>query len=315
MISPADRASIVASARAAIERGSKSFVLASRLFNRCTRERAWLLYSWCRACDDAVDGQALGQRLQGARPSSTGFEEIRRKTELALAGVPVGEVPFDALGIVADECGITPAIAHAHLKGFELDAFGWRPVSEDDLLRYCYHVAGTVGHMMALVMEVTAEQQDVLDRATDLGIAFQLANIARDIAEDEQAGRCYLPQVWLAECGLHEGGLLAPGNRHAIVELRRRLGALSLRYERSARVGAARLPFRSRWAVLAAANIYGRIARQAERADAEDIEHRLITSRFQKLAGVVRALFQALRSVPPISRSGLWTAPPMEQKI
>ena len=250
MTSSVERAAIVASARAAIERGSKSFVLASRLFDRATRERAWLLYAWCRACDDAVDGQTLGRGAGSPPEAASAFAEIWRKTDRALDGATVGDVPFDALRIVARECALTPAIAFAHLEGFRLDASGWRPASENDLLLYCYHVAGTVGYMMALVMGVSPDLQDILDRACDLGIAFQLANIARDIAEDHRAGRCYLPRVWLDEHGLSEATLLDERNRAAVVALRRRLAGLSWAYERSARVGAAVLPFRSRWAVL-----------------------------------------------------------------
>src|SRR3546814_7637202 len=75
----------------------------------------------------------------------------------------------------------------------------WRPRSEDDLLRYSYHVAGAVGVAMALVMGVDPRDETTLDRASDLGIAFQLANIARDVAEDAAADRCYLPVEWMVE--------------------------------------------------------------------------------------------------------------------
>src|SRR3546814_11579375 len=61
----------------------------------------------------------------------------------------------------------------------------------DDTLLYCYRVAGVVGLMMARVMG--AEGEPTLDRACDLGLAFQLTNIARDIVEDAQIGRVYLP--------------------------------------------------------------------------------------------------------------------------
>ncbi|MEO0033804.1 MAG: hypothetical protein RIS94_3562, partial [Pseudomonadota bacterium] len=53
----AERAALVAHARETIRAGSKSFAAASRLFDRTTRERAWLLYAWCRRCDDLIDGQ------------------------------------------------------------------------------------------------------------------------------------------------------------------------------------------------------------------------------------------------------------------
>ena len=55
-----NRVALVAHARESIARGSRSFALASRLFDRTTRERVWLLYGWCRACDDLADGQDHG---------------------------------------------------------------------------------------------------------------------------------------------------------------------------------------------------------------------------------------------------------------
>ena len=55
-----DRAALVAAAAESIAKGSKSFALASKLFDRQTRERAWLLYYWCRTCDDIADGQDHG---------------------------------------------------------------------------------------------------------------------------------------------------------------------------------------------------------------------------------------------------------------
>jgi phytoene synthase len=66
------------------------------------------------------------------------------------------------------------------------------------MLQYCYHVAGAVGCLMAVLMGVSPEDEDTLGRASDLGIAFQLANIARDLADDDSIGRCYLPEEWLA---------------------------------------------------------------------------------------------------------------------
>ncbi|MFX4967367.1 squalene/phytoene synthase family protein, partial [Acinetobacter baumannii] len=83
------------------------------------------------------------------------------------------------------------------------------PQTEQDLYRYCYHVAGAVGCMMALAMGVPADDDATLDRACDLGLAFQLANIARDVAEDARAGRCYLPQAWLDELEIPADDLLA----------------------------------------------------------------------------------------------------------
>ena len=256
-----NRAALVAGAEQAISRGSKSFRAASRLFDRTTRERAWLLYCWCRHCDDVCDGQALGQRPAGGGAPAAMAQAVAL-TEAVLAGRTTGALPFDALGAVLAECAIPPRYIRDHLAGFALDEQGWVPRDEADLLRYCYHVAGAVGCMMAVVMGVAPDDEETLARARDLGLAFQLSNIARDIAEDHAAGRCYLPQSWLAEHGVPRADLLLAGQRGALVALAARLCALAADYERSARAGVPRLPFRARWAVLAAAGIYGRIGRR-----------------------------------------------------
>lgn len=280
------RADLVAFARDSIGRGSKSFAAASRLFDRQTRERAWLLYAWCRAADDLADGQDMGHGMHAVDDAQERLRLIRERTEAALAGRSSGDPAFDALGVVARECRIPARLAHDLVDGFALDAENFRPADGQELLRYCYHVAGAVGCMMAIVMGIDPSDDDVLDRACDLGIAFQLANIARDIGEDAAAGRCYVPRGWD----------------------RRRLAAEAARYEASARYGARTLPFRSAWAVLAAAGIYGDIARIAAIQGGTD---RVVTSRAAKLRWVVRAFFQTLTRhwIADPGRAGLYIRP------
>ena len=302
---PADRATLVTHAHATIRRGSKSFASASRLFDRTTRERVWLLYAWCRACDDLADAQDHGGALGDQSGAEDRLATIRRHTALAFAGEPSGDPSFDALGLVARETGLTPAMADDVIAGFALDAGDWRPATEADLLRYCYHVAGAVGVMMAVVMGVSPHDDDTLDRACDLGLAFQLANVARDVAEDHAAGRCYLPADWLAEFGIAPQDLLAAEHRPALAVLLQRLCAREAQYEASARVGAAKLAFRQRWAVLTAAGIYGEIAREAERRGAETLDARIVVPRQAKLGFLARGLWQSLTAPPPAPRPAL----------
>ena len=80
-----DRPALVAHARASIARGSKSFAAASRLFDRTTRERVWLLYAWCRACDDLADAQEHGGRLGDQADADKRLHRIRELTALAFA--------------------------------------------------------------------------------------------------------------------------------------------------------------------------------------------------------------------------------------
>jgi 15-cis-phytoene synthase len=317
-----DRDALVATARDSIARGSQSFAMASKLFDRPTRERAWLLYAWCRKCDDLADGQDHGGamrppvaiRLEPGRetfdeapPVSTALDtngmgsaeealaEIRDKTERALAGAQVGDPAFDALGLVAAECAIPHHLPRDLIEGFALDAADWRPRTEADLLRYCYHVAGVVGIMMAIVMGVDPDDEDTLKRACDLGLAFQLANIARDISEDDAAGRCYLPVEWLVETDIPPGEHMKPRYRQRLAMLAGRMSDMAEKYEASARIGARKLPFRSRWAVLAAAGIYGDIAREVKARGERARDHRVVTRNSAYLGWVIWAFGHALQ--------------------
>ena len=291
------RPALVAAARETIARGSLSFSLASRLFDRATRERAWLLYAWCRHCDDVMDGQALGGGMTRVDDPAQALAAVRVGTSRALAGEPA-EAPFAGLAIVAAECAIPQAYIDDHLDGFALDAKGWQPRTESDLLRYCYHVAGSVGCMMAVIMGVDPADEDTLSRASDLGIAFQLANIARDLGEDDLAGRNYLPHEWLAELDVPPGEALKPHFRKRLAVAARWLGELAADREASARIGAARLPFRARWAVLSAAGIYGAIVREVVRRGDRAWDGRVTITGRDKLGFVGRAFREAKGSSP-----------------
>lgn len=268
--------------------------MASRLFDRETRERTWLLYAWCRRCDDLADDQDHGHALGAQAGAKDRLATIRQLTSRAFVGEETGDPSFDALGLVARETGLTPHMADDVIAGFALDAADWRPHSEADLMRYCFHVAGAVGVMMAVVMGVDPQDGDTLDRACDLGLAFQLANIARDIGEDAAAGRCYLPAEWLEQAGIPAGQHMQPAFRPALVPLAARLAVLAQEHEQAARIGAARLCFRQRWAILSAAGIYGSISRKVARAGVRAWDKRQATRGAEKLGHVADALRQAL---------------------
>ena len=305
-----DRPALVAFAQESISRGSKSFRFASRLFDRTTRERVWLLYAWCRKCDDMADGQDHGGAMEAVTDPQARLQAIRELTAMALAGTPTSEPAFDCLGVVARECGLTQRMAEDVIEGFALDAADWHPRSESDLYQYCYHVAGAVGVMMAVVMGVAADDDATLDRACDLGLAFQLANIARDIAEDDAAGRCYLPDDWLANLDIGPGEHMQPHNREKLALMGHWLADKAENYEASARVGAKHLPLRARWAVLSAAGIYGEIARKVRASGAQAWDQRIFTSRPEKFRWVRRAFIDAVANNPrDMNRDALWTRP------
>ena len=306
---------LVHKSRAAIAQGSKSFALASTLFDRETRERAWLLYAWCRHCDDVIDAQIGGHgHVEPTDDIDTRLKKIEALTRRAIAGEETGDWPFDALGRVARETGMPGRYPLELIAGFAMDARDRTYRSFEDTLEYCYHVAGVVGVMMAIVMGVDPNDRPTLERAADLGIAFQLNNIVRDIHDDARIGRCYLPVEWLVEMDIPPGDHMKPPFRPRLAVLARRMADLAQRHEASAHEGAMRLPLRSRWAVLAAAGIYGDIAREVARRGVHAWDHRVVTPAREKLGWVIRAG----RQVPGRARrwpagtaraAGLWTRP------
>lgn len=304
---------LLQTAHDAIRHGSKSFALASRLFDGATRDRATLLYAWCRHCDDVIDDQLLGEGRHdwGGTPAQR-LQMLRFLTDTALGGEETGEPAFDSLGRVATEVSLPPRYAHDLLEGFRMDV-EWQPVrNSDDLLTYCYHVAGCVGVMMAIVMGVDPADHATLARASDLGLSFQLNNIARDVAEDAGRGRCYLPADWLGKEGLSTDDFATPANRDALHRVVSRLVDLAERYERSAAHGVPRLRNRQAWAVLSAAQIYGDIGRKVRGQGPRALETRAYTRRRDKLFAVALAAPEAVwkrnvRVPTPSDRTGLWT--------
>lgn len=300
--------------RERIEKGSKSFALAARLFDPETRESAYMLYAWCRHCDDLVDDQILGHaRPHMAQPTASArdvVDRLEQQTRAALSGRP-SEPAFEALQHVARRHEIAETFPLELIAGFRMDADGRAYETIEDVLEYCYHVAGVVGVMMAMVMDV--RETAILRRASDLGIAFQLTNIARDVVADHAADRVYLPCQWLEQAGLSRDDLAAPHNRARLFAVVERLLDVAEPYYASSRVGMTHLPFRAAWAVGAASAVYRDIGTLVRQRRAAAWEKRVSTSPVRKLSGVAAGLSAAIglrtrtngRNLP--SREGLWT--------
>lgn len=301
---------VLAHSEASIRNGSKSFAAAARLFSPPVRESVVMLYAWCRHLDDVVDGQeggfasAGGQGTPGAR-----LTHLEQETWRVFRGDPVDDPVFRAFAEVVRRHDIPESEAEDHLTGFAMDVAGQAYESFGDTLTYCYHVAGVVGLMMARVMGVTEPR--TLDRACDLGIAFQLTNIARDIVDDAKAGRVYLPLEWLAAENIAWRDLTDRAVRPQLARLARRLVTEAEPYYRSAAVGVRALPFRSAWAIATALGVYRQIGVEVADRGSHAWDRRVSTGRLAKLrhagVGAVRALKLPLR--PRASREGLFARP------
>ncbi|WAC00575.1 phytoene/squalene synthase family protein [Pseudomonas putida] len=292
--------------------GSKSFAAAARLFAPATRRSAVMLYAWCRYCDDVIDGQVAGHAA-----TSVGQDEVERRlaslfaqTYSVYAGRPVQTPAFAAFREVVRRHCIPEPYALAHLSGFAMDAQNRRYHRIEDTLDYCYHVAGVVGLMMARVMGVSDEK--TLDRACDLGMGFQLTNIARDIIEDAGVGRCYLPQEWLQAMSIPEHDIANPKYRDAVAMLAQRLIHMAEPFYISAQAGLTALPWRSAWAVATAGGVYRAIGLKVRQRGSRAWDVRVSTSKLEKVWHIVAGLWRTVMSRGrrwPDRAAGLWQRP------
>ena len=291
--------------------GSQSFAAAAKLFPREMRRDAMALYAWCRHCDDVIDGQTLGfGRVEQAATPAERLAALDAQTRDALGSGPINHPAFAALRDVVRRNEIPHALPIAHLNGFRMDIEGRRYATLTDLLGYAYGVAGVVGVMMAHLMGARAEK--TLDRACDLGLAFQLTNIARDAVEDAENGRVYLPLDWLRDASIPPESLADPRFRAPLAGVAARLIAAAEPYYDSAEIGLRDLPWRAAWTIGMAKNVYRAIGIKVLARGASAWNGRTSTTVAEKLSHAATGGWDALRS-----RAGakmdrpkmLWTRP------
>ena len=290
-------ARVIAHGDAAIRTGSHSFSAAARLFAPDVREAAVMLYAWCRHCDDVVDGQTLGHGQRGAPADGSAalLAQLRHATRQACDGQHQDDPVFAGLAEVVRRHRIAPVYFEHHLDGFAMDVAGQRYATLDDTLTYCWRVAGVVGVMMSQIMG--RSDAPTLDRACDLGMAFQLTNIARDVVEDAAIGRVYLPAEWLAAEGLPSDARLAePHHRAALARVAQRLVEAAEPYYDSAMSGLPALPLRSAWSIATARCVYRAIGRKVQHRGPAAWDSRARTTGMEKLGWVVAAAAQAVAS-------------------
>ena len=266
-----------------IAKGSKSFAAAAKLFAPETRADAVMLYAWCRHADDVIDGQDLGhdQQANFLEGQKERLAQLRQQTEAALDGAPTDDPIFLALRHVVERNDIPHRHPQELISGFEMDVEQRHYQTIGDTLEYCYHVAGVVGVMMAMIMGVRDDV--VLDRASDLGLAFQLTNIARDVIDDARVDRVYLPASWIAEAGLEDIDATNRGQWPVLHSVALRLLDHAEPYYDSAYAGLTALPFRSAWAIAAARRVYRDIGSRLRKGGPEAWSTRVSTSSARKI--------------------------------
>lgn len=262
----------LAQAKRTLAAKGKTFNWARHLLHPTHGNRAARLYAFCRYLDDCADDAS------SANEASARLQAV----DIALQnGHSSDPKVTDALNLLK-ECGIDPAIPRELIKGLLDDLLLVRIRDEAELLRYCYRVAGTVGLMMCDVLDVKNPIASAF--AIDLGIAMQLTNICRDVYEDAQLGRRYLPASLVGN--LNPEHLLAPTpsaqstTRKAIDQL---LKLANIYYDSGER-GLPYLPLRARHGIRVAGRLYRAIGSRIRAQDCNSLAGRARVGLPRKLA-------------------------------
>lgn len=267
--------------------GSRSFHAASMVLPREMRDAATALYAFCRLADDAIDG--------GADPAHE-LGQLNRRLDRVYSREPIDHAADRAFAAIVETYSIPRPLPQALLEGFAWDSIGRRYETLEDLCDYAARVAGTVGVMMTLLMR----QRDplVLARASDLGVAMQLTNIARDVGEDARAGRLYLPLRWLREAGIDADAFMRqPVFTPALASVVQRLLAVAGNLYARAAQGVAHLPARCRPGMHAARTLYAEIGNEVMRRGFDSVSQRAVVPASHKTRAILAAA-TACFSVP-----------------
>lgn len=281
-----DRGSVVADSRAVLAKHARTFDLAGWFLPAERLDDAAVVYAFCRLVDDAVDL---------AQDRAAGDAEVVA-IERELRGDGEARPLVACFGELLDSWGVSRQVAIELILGVRSDAGDVEVKNDPELLRYCYRVAGTVGLMMCGVIGV--REKAAFPFALDLGIAMQLTNISRDVAEDARIGRVYLPATRLREAGTEPTALVrGEAPRGAISRVVLDLLGLADRYYESADGGMRFIPWRSRLAIVVAGRVYRAIGRRLARRGGDALAGRTIVPPLEKALWVAAALSQFVRTL------------------
>lgn len=170
---------------------ARNFYYSFVLLPKPKRDAMCAVYAFMRVCDDLSDEP-------GARRSA--LDAWREGLDRALRGEFDGHPCWPALYDTVRRFSLPPRYLHEMIEGVCSD-LDWRPVRTfDELYRYCYLVASVVGLTIIHIFEFSSPE--ALPLAEKCGVAFQLTNILRDVREDQERGRMYLPEEDLERFGV-----------------------------------------------------------------------------------------------------------------
>lgn len=281
--------------RAITRKHAKTFYMATRFLPNHKQRSIFAIYGLCRYLDDLVDEAEdlmFDQKIER--------EEIIRKLDRfqvklvdTFKGKPQSDPILIAFSDSLNRFNISIDLPLELMEGVKMDLHKNRYNNFQELYDYSYKVASVVGLMTSEVFGYS--NPDALKHAVDLGIAMQLTNILRDVGEDLQRDRIYLPADELKQFGITEENLFEHRIDDSFIEFIKFQIRRAREYYDSADKGILMLNRDSRLPVALARENYSRILNKIEENNYNVFEHRAFLNSTEKLSMVPRVMMQ-LRS-------------------
>jgi 15-cis-phytoene synthase len=272
----------------------RTYFLATRLLPRARRPAVHALYGFARYADEIVDDLGDGR---SAAEKAQRIDRLAAQLVVALDGGPAAHPVLAAVGDTAARYAIDRAHFTDFLASMRMDTEVTDYATLDALSLYVHGSAAVIGLQMLPVLGTTVPRAEAEPAAAALGVAFQLTNFLRDIGEDLDRGRVYLPADELAAFGVDRA--LLTWSRHTrrpdarIARALAHLVAHTRAVYRRAAPGVAMLEPCSRACVACAFTLYRGILDEIERAGYAVLHRRVAVPSARRAAGVVRALLGA----------------------
>lgn len=269
----------------------KTYYLATLLLPKSKRPHVHALYGFARYADEIVDD--LASTLTDQQKS----DALRRWSDQLLTDIANGR-SSDAVGRALVDTvhrfNIPIAYFEAFLHSMAMDLTITQYDTYEDLMEYVYGSAAVIGLQMVHVLgTVDGEKANALPLAEKLGISFQLANFIRDVGEDLERGRVYLPITELQSHGVTrqmlENRVVTPQIKNALKEQITRVRQLQL----ESTPGITLLSAKSRECIKAASELYCGIVDEVEKIDYEIFTKRAKTSTFRRMKVAIPAYFRS----------------------
>ncbi len=257
-----------------LKREGKSFYWASFFLPKSSKINAGILYSICRYFDDIADKSNEDETNYLKKT----IEEIKNNKR-------------NEINIFLKKNKINNLIFIDLIEGLILDQRKIRIQNKEELIKYSYHVAGTVGLMMSKI--IGANHKKAAQSAIDLGIGMQLTNIVRDVYEDSKMKRIYLPANWIPNISLDnlsDPGELSSQKNEIISNAIHKVINLSEKFYQNGFAGLKYIPFSARLGIFIAANVYRGIGTKIQSKKKKYITERVYLNTFEKLIITIKSI-------------------------